>query len=77
MTFASLKLSRVLLLQTLSHFPEEVPCDVHLLTGVGVEPELQGHHGRGEEQEHQDTPPVPVPQQPHCRGPGSTQILVF
>lgn len=38
MIFGSLKFSRVLLLQTLSHFPEEVPYDVDLVTGVGVEP---------------------------------------
>lgn len=36
--FGSVKFSRVLLLQTLSHFPEEVPYDVDLVTGVRVEP---------------------------------------
>jgi len=38
MIFGSLKFAYVLLLQTLSHFPEEVAYDVDLvIEGVGVE----------------------------------------
>lgn len=48
MIFGSLKFAHVLLLQTLSHFPEEVAYDVDGAT-EGVT------HGRGEEQKRWDT----------------------